>query len=247
MQILAAQPGSPLANLLATSASSESTAPVAGAPAVTPAAPTAAPTSTSTATAPSDTCIVQNLKQNFQAGAQLAVPSIPVGQYDVTVALEDSSGNPLEQGSASVQVISGQAATASITLTPVTPPATGSIDITISQAPGAAAKLAFIGSPLSQVINDCGAIQIEAVDANAIAVPLVSALSLNISSSSSSGSFFSDAACTVAATTVSIAAGSSSGMVYYKDSVAGSPTLSATDPSSSGLGSISEAVTITAQ
>jgi len=193
-------------------------------------------------------CIVaKDVENNYQAGSQLQVTGIPDGQYNVMVMLEDSSSNSLEEGSATVQIVSGQIATADITLAPVTQPGSGSVNITIHEAVGPAAKLGFVGTALSEVLNTCGALQIQAQDASGNAAPVAVALSLTLTSSATTGGFYSDSACSTAITSVSLAAGASEGSIYYKDSAAGTPTLTATDPSATPLTDATMAATITAQ
>ena len=196
--------------------------------------------------ASASSCVVKDVTLSLASLSQLSVTGLPSGQFDVTVTLEDASGNALEQGSSVVQITNGQATNANISLSPLPAPASGSVNITIQQVVGDPAKLGFLAA-LSQAANACGVVKIAALDANGNQSPLSAALTLNLSSSSTTGVFYSDASCASPVTSVSIAAGSATATVYYKDTATGAPSLTIADPSSAGLGSATEAATVSAQ
>merc|ERR1711900_132607 len=95
-------------------------------------------------------------------------------------------------------------------------------------------------SPLQNVSS--GAIQLEARDADGNPAPTSAAVTVALTSSSTTG-VISAAADGTAITEVVIAAGgTTAASVYYKDSVAGAGTLTAT---STALGSATQSITIT--
>ena len=175
--------------------------------------------------------------------------SIPAGDYLLTVLLEDANSNPIESGNVKVTIAAGQIANAAVTLAPVAQTASGNggVSVSVTQAVGAVSKLAVTSAALSEAIGSCGAVTVSTEDANGNASALSAALTLNLTSSATTGAFYSDQACTAAITSLSLAAEAQSGMVYYKDSAAGTPSLTFTDANASGLGAMSATATITAQ
>merc|ERR1711964_579537 len=106
----------------------------------------------------------------------------------------------------------------------------------------AASTLAFKSAAQSPLQNvSSGAIQLEARDADGNPAPTSAAVTVALASSSTTG-VFSAAADGVVITEVAIDAGGTTASVYYKDSVAGAGTLTAT---STALGSATQSITIT--
>ena len=194
-------------------------------------------------------CAPISSKQAFVSGQALTMNSIPAGDYLLTVLLEDVNSNPIESGNVKVTIAAGQIANAAVTLAPVAQAASGNggVSVSVTQAVGAASKLAATSAALSEVIGSCGAVTVSAEDSNGNASALTADLTLNLTSSATTGAFYSDQACTAAITSLSLAAAAQSGMVYYKDSAAGTPSLTFTDANASGLGAVSATATITAQ
>ena len=87
-------------------------------------------------------------------------------------------------------------------------------------------------------------IQVE--DALGNAVTLGENITVDLTSTSGGGTFYSNAAGTAQITSVSIANGSSSANFYYKDSIEGTPTITAAENPSKGWVDATQAQTITA-
>ncbi|MCX6109864.1 MAG: hypothetical protein NTZ90_09725 [Proteobacteria bacterium] len=212
---------------------------LAGAPGMAPAAPAPARVH----------CAPIRSKQPFVSGQALTMNSIPAGDYLLTVLLEDANSNAIESGNVKVTIAAGQVASAAVTLAPVAQTASGNggVSVSVTQAVGAASKLAVTSDALSEVIGSCGAVIVSTEDSNGNASAWSGALTLNLTSSAATGAFYSDQACTAAITSLSFAAAAQSGTVYYKDSAAGTPSLTFTDANANGLGAVSATATIAAQ
>src|SRR5437773_2516875 len=92
-------------------------------------------------------------------------------------------------------------------------------------------KLVFTSSTFNIVIGQCSpAITVQSQQTSGPTPLTVSAnLTVTLSSSSGTGTFYTDSGCTSATTTTTISAGNStSANRYYKDTAAGTPTLTAT-------------------
>ena len=109
---------------------------------------------------------------------------------------------------------------------------------------GTATKLVFSPTVPIQNVGDCGSFTLSLVDANNNPAVATAAESATLASTSQGGAFFSDNACTTALTAAPIAANASNVAIYYKDTVAGNPTLSATDASNLNLTAATETALI---
>ena len=118
-------------------------------------------------------------------------------------------------------------------------PATTTFTIT-----GSATKLVFTaGASQSLYVNEVSpVITVAQEDANNHAVNAVNAITVNLTATSSTGAFYGSGGTGAAITSVTFASGSSSASFTYKDTAAGSPTITA---SSAGLTSATTTFTIT--
>ena len=118
-------------------------------------------------------------------------------------------------------------------------PATTTFTIT-----GSATKLVFTaGASQSLYVNEVSpVITVTQEDANGRAVNAVNAFTVSLATSSSTGAFYGSGGTGAAITSVTIASGSSFASFTYKDTAAGSPTITA---SSTGLTSATTTFTIT--
>lgn len=186
-------------------------------------------------------CYTKDIEEDYSAGKDLSVEAIPVGKYKIIMALEDSNGKPIEQGSADVEIKTDETATADITLSPADVKATGSVKINIkTETP---AKLAWSTPPWGLTSDKCIPVFVVLVDSSDRPALATTALSVTVNSSAVTGAFFSDSSCDTATTTVNLAVFHWFATVYYKDSTAGSATLTATDAAGS-VTTASKAVTV---
>jgi hypothetical protein len=108
---------------------------------------------------------------------------------------------------------------------------------------GPPAVLSFMNGSETVAAGACsGAATLQTEDLGGNPSPIASALVVSLATTSSAGTFYSDSACTTAVTTVSVAASASSATFYFKDTKAGSPTLTA---SATGFTSATQIETIT--
>jgi len=96
------------------------------------------------------------------------------------------------------------------------------------------AKLAFITSPFTAIAGRCGSpsalpITMQLQDAAGNKAQSTTNTTVNLTSSSAGGTFYSDAQCTRAVTSIVISNAGNSGGFYYKDSMDGTPTITAAD------------------
>ena len=111
----------------------------------------------------------------------------------------------------------------------------------IVAAPVGPTKLAFISSPLSQVVGQCsGIVQVGTKNASDVLTNPTSNLTVGLATTSS-GAFYSDASCTTSITSVTILSSGNTANFYYKDMTVGGPTLTA---SATGLTSATQVETI---
>lgn len=110
--------------------------------------------------------------------------------------------------------------------------------------PAAASRLKFADAAPTVVAGDCSPLRtVNVTDAFGNAQVSGSAKTLNLTSSGG-GAFFSDAACTTAVPTLSLSSGAGATTLYYRHTLAGTPTITVSDPSTE-LGSATEQPTIT--
>ena len=103
-------------------------------------------------------------------------------------------------------------------------------------------KLAFTSTALNLPAGTCSpAIVLQSQDGAGGAWPATAATNINLSTTSGAGQFFSNLSCTSSITGITLPLSSSSVNVYYKDTRAGSPALSA---SASGYAGASQGETI---
>jgi hypothetical protein len=122
------------------------------------------------------------------------------------------------------------------TTTTTTPPTT----IAIS-------KIVFItGAQTRTAGTVSGVMSIQAQDASGNPVNVTTNTTINLTSSSANGKFYSDAAGTSQITSVTISSGSSTVSFYYKDSSAGTPTITVAESPSAGWTDATQQETITA-
>lgn len=94
--------------------------------------------------------------------------------------------------------------------------------------PGAASKLTFVTPALSIVAGSCSAaMTVEPQDVFGNTSPAQTSTLVNLGTSSVVGAFHSDASCSMPITSVAIAGGQQQANFYYRDTKAGSPTLTA--------------------
>ncbi|HVE88026.1 MAG TPA: hypothetical protein VND93_34450, partial [Myxococcales bacterium] len=90
-------------------------------------------------------------------------------------------------------------------------------------------KLVFTSAAQNLVAGQCSApTTVQSQDGNAAGWNTSTSKTINLSTTSPAGPFFSDPACTVSISTVTMAAGTNAVTFYWKDTKAGSPTLTAT-------------------
>jgi hypothetical protein len=117
----------------------------------------------------------------------------------------------------------------------------GQADITF--VPDAPTKLAFVSAPQSMVVSTCSAIAtVETQQASGGAAGVTAATTVNLSSTSGTTTFYAstDATCATPLTSVAMAAGATQARFRFKDSAAGSPTLTA---AATGLTSTTQGAT----
>ena len=186
-------------------------------------------------------CIVKSVRDSLVAGTPLTLSGIPAGSYTITVLLEDDGGAALEKGTAQIQITDGQTASASITLAPVSQSG-GSVSVTINNP--VAAKLVVTDAAITAAVSACAAVDIQVQDSNNDPALTLADITFSLSSSATSGAFYSDSACTVAITAADIGVERDGITVYYKDTVAGTPTVTATETSTQGLAAASKVITV---
>ena len=138
-------------------------------------------------------------------------------------------------------VSSTGAANSGTTIASSSPSWEGCIATFKASTSGTASKLAYTASA-SQSVNAgsvSSVITVQVQDANSN--PVTTGATANLSTSSSGGHFYSDSGGNTQITSVVISSGQSSGNCYYKDTTAGTPTLTA---SSTGLTSATTQFTI---
>jgi hypothetical protein len=115
----------------------------------------------------------------------------------------------------------------------ITVTGTGAFATTITQGEtitaGAASKLAFATTPQTLSAGACsGAITVQSQDASGNPSNPASLETVALSSNSAGGSFYNDAACGTAITSTSIPTSANTATFFYKDTKAGSSTITAT-------------------
>jgi hypothetical protein len=184
-------------------------------------------------TSPKQACVVNDTNLTLAANQAQTIPNLPAGTYAIIASLEDATGDVQAAVTTLVSITSGATATATLTLAAMTidVPAVASTATATSTATTAvdSTKLAFLSPPINQSVTDCSLVMIATEDANGDRVATTGNLALNVTSSSTTGHFYTDAACAGAASSPAITAGSSAVTLYYKDTTAGSPTLTAVD------------------
>ncbi|HVE86254.1 MAG TPA: PKD domain-containing protein, partial [Myxococcales bacterium] len=124
-----------------------------------------------------------------------------------------------------------------------TEPSLGSATQVETITPAPVAKLAFRTPAQTVTAGACSAVAtVESRDAFDNPSDAAAAIAVGLASSSGGGTFYSDAACATSVTAISIAAGGRTAGFYFKDTRAGSPTLTASAP---GLTSATQVETIT--
>ena len=174
----------------------------------------------------------------------------------IVVDVEDANGNVVTTDSSTVTLtitngyFSGLVTTATATaasgvatftgLTPITAGTTETVkatDGTLTSVTSSAFtvnaaalnKLAFTNTAISTTVGTCSAFTLQSQDQYGNVKAVSGSTTVNLSTSSSGGHFYSNAGCTTSITTATIANGASAptGSTYYKDSVGGQPTLTA--------------------
>lgn len=120
----------------------------------------------------------------------------------------------------------------------------GTVDQVETITAGAASALAFVTAAQSLVAGACSALAtVQSRDGFGNAAAPAAAIAIGLGSSSGTTSFYSDAACTTPATGTTIAAGASTAGFYFKDTRAGTATVTA---STTTLGSVDQTEAFTA-
>ncbi|MDR3741939.1 MAG: MBG domain-containing protein, partial [Terracidiphilus sp.] len=174
----------------------------------------------------------------------------------IVVDVEDANGNVVTTDSSTVTLtitngyFSGSVTTATATavsgvatftgLTPITAGTTETVkatDGTLTSVTSSAFtvnaaalnKLAFTNTAISTTVGTCSVFTLQSQDQYGNAKTVSGSTTVNLSTSSSGGHFYSNVGCTTSITTATIANGASAptGSTYYKDSVGGQPTLTA--------------------
>ncbi len=137
----------------------------------------------------------------------------------------------------------GTAAVRATDTTP-SPSISGTAQVTVIADTAAAtpSKLVFTTAPQTLTAGSLSSqMTIQTQDSSGNPSNVNAATTVSLSSSSSAGTFYSDAAGTIQITSLTIVSGSNSASFYYKDTAAGSPTITA---SSTGLTSATQTETI---
>ena len=104
----------------------------------------------------------------------------------------------------------------------------GNQSVTVTPAP---TKLAFLLPALSIAVGQCsgpsGTVTVQSQDVSSTARNVTANTTVTLSKNSVNGTFYSDAACLSSITTVSIPSGSNSASFFFKDTTAGTPTITA--------------------
>ena len=198
-------------------------------------------------------CVVESLEIPYQSGATVTGYPVNPGNYLVMVSLEDRANAIFERGSATLSIIAGGSQTVSVALKNEKTGAAGdTITLVIAgnnhtpAVPGAGVptQLAFTPANVTQSVNACGPVTIALEDVSNKVTTASAAETMTLASTSANGAFYSDATCSTKVTTAQLSVGASSVALYYKDSVAGAPTLSAKDGAGLNLTAASATATI---
>lgn len=193
------------------------------------------------------------------AGAAIA-PAVRVAVLDsggvvqtsstasITLALGSNPGGGTLSGTLTRNAVSGVAtfdnlsinrAAAGYTLVASSAGLSSATSTPFDISPAPASQLVFGTAPQSLVAGACSpAATAVAQDALGNASPVAAATAVDLSSTSSGATFYSDPGCATAVTSVTLNAGQSAVSLYWKDTAAGAPTLTA---QASGLGQVSQA------
>ncbi len=121
-------------------------------------------------------------------------------------------------------------------------PGLSSADQAQSISPAAASRLAFTNAPLTLTAGSCSSgLTITSQDTYGNLTPVSASTVVTLSTSSSAGSFYTSGTCGTAGSTVTLAAGATSATVFYGDTRAGTPTLTA---AAAGFTSGTQAATV---
>src|SRR5207237_111736 len=94
--------------------------------------------------------------------------------------------------------------------------------------PAAASKLVFTTAAQTLNAGVCSLVAtVQSQDNSGNPANVASATTVNLATTSTGGTFYSNSTCTTPATTSTIAAGTSTASFYFKDSRAGTPTITA--------------------
>ena len=177
-----------------------------------------------------------------------------VTSYTDTNALTDTTGtiNPTVTGTFTGGIWMGNITIASVqsgvTITTSGGGKSGvsnAFDIVASTS--ASAKLAFTTAPQTIAAgNVSGIITLQTQDASSNPYNVTANTTINLMSSSASGTFYSDAAGLKPITLVTITAGANSASFYYKDTPAGSPTITVAEAPSQGWTAANQTQTVNA-
>lgn len=106
-------------------------------------------------------------------------------------------------------------------------------------------QLGSRGAGIPVALNECAPQSIVAQDAEGHPVVLAKESTITVSSSSTTGKFFTDDECTKEGNSIKLGAGESeSESIYYKDSSAGAPSLTFSDPSNATWKKATIAITV---
>jgi hypothetical protein len=114
----------------------------------------------------------------------------------------------------------------------------------VARGDTAASQLAFASAPQTRAAGACSApVTVEARDPSGAVRAVAANTTVNLTHSSSGGAFYSDAGCTTAVTSRVMSAGQSAVTFYWRDTQAGTPTLTA---AATGLTPATQQQTVTA-
>jgi len=168
----------------------------------------------------------------------------------ITVAIGTNPGGGTLSGIATVAA-SGGVATFNLsidksgvgyTLTAASGALTGATSTPFDIRPAAPNRLAYITPPRTIVAGTCSlALTVEVRDVFSNASPATSPITVTLASSSTAGVFFLDSGCGAQSATATVATGATSVSFFYKDTKAGSPSVTA---SAAGLTSATQGLTV---
>ena len=118
---------------------------------------------------------------------------------------------------------------------------------TVTAAYGGATRIAFTNSPINAQTGTCTVMGLQTQDASGTATAPFANTAVQLTTTAGSGAFYSNSSCTSVITSTTITtANANSPVFYYKDTAAGTPTVTADPSGTTSLAPITQVETLTA-